>query len=415
MQELSLAGNMLRELPEELGGLTSLRKLQLSGNRLKALPDSLCGLSQLEVIVFLAAQLPSLKTVAHNHATTFPQGLWIHGNLLKHLPADFGALGALRTMSAVGNHLEALPESLGALQQLRELELAGNRLRGLPATLGALGALQKLTLNGNALGQLPDALGGLTALSTLALQANELTHLPASIASMAQLKELNLADNRLAALPEGGLPPALHALWLYGNELSRLPRSILAIPTLRGACDSDGAVSAAMTCMLRRVACAVDAELWAEANPLGAECVAGLVAALARLPPERKLVVGLDTAQAAHVDAESIEAAGKRLQVAEIAGAGRGYFKLSRAPGCETSSEGRALVVSFASAPGVPNWGGLLPRVRKAATSPEQEAFDILYVVDPERAWYNGALGFPWFQYLIIFTYISSSIHLFRC
>ena len=50
----------------------------------------------------------------------------------------------------------------------------------------------------------------------------------------------------------------------------------------------------------------------------------------------------------------------------------------------------RVLVVSFASAPGVPNWGGLLPRIRKAATEPAHQAFDILYVVDPERSWYNG-------------------------
>lgn len=51
----------------------------------------------------------------------------------------------------------------------------------------------------------------------------------------------------------------------------------------------------------------------------------------------------------------------------------------------------RALVVSFGSAPGVPNWGGLLPRVRAASAHPAHQAFDILYVVDPERAWYNGA------------------------
>jgi Leucine-rich repeat (LRR) protein len=52
VQELSLAGNLLRELPEGLGKLTKLRKLQLSGNRLKALPDSLCSLTALTVSIF---------------------------------------------------------------------------------------------------------------------------------------------------------------------------------------------------------------------------------------------------------------------------------------------------------------------------------------------------------------------------
>ena len=58
----------------------------------------------------------------------------------------------------------------------------------------------------------------------------------------------------------------------------------------------------------------------------------------------------------------------------------------------------RVLVVSFGSAPGVPNWGGLLPRIRKVAAEPAHEAFDILYVVDPERSWYSGAR--PWLRHI---------------
>jgi hypothetical protein len=50
-------------------------------------------------------------------------------------------------------------------------------------------------------------------------------------------------------------------------------------------------------------------------------------------------------------------------------------------------------VVSFGSAPGVPNWGGLLPRVRKEAQEPAHECFDVMYVVDAERSWYSGASG----------------------
>jgi Leucine-rich repeat (LRR) protein len=68
------------------------------------------------------------------------QGLWIHGNLLKALPASLGNLTALRTLSAVGNHLERLPDSIGSLAELRDLELAGNRLVQLPPSIGQLGA-----------------------------------------------------------------------------------------------------------------------------------------------------------------------------------------------------------------------------------------------------------------------------------
>ena len=48
------------------------------------------------------------------------------------------------------------------------------------------------------------------------------------------------------------------------------------------------------------------------------------------------------------------------------------------------------LVVAFGSAPGVPNWAGLLSRMRKSAQDPAHECFDVLYVVDPARSWYNG-------------------------
>ncbi len=53
VQELSLAGNDLRDVPEDICNLKKLRKLQLSGNRLKSLPESLCSLSNLQVIVMI--------------------------------------------------------------------------------------------------------------------------------------------------------------------------------------------------------------------------------------------------------------------------------------------------------------------------------------------------------------------------
>lgn len=50
----------------------------------------------------------------------------------------------------------------------------------------------------------------------------------------------------------------------------------------------------------------------------------------------------------------------------------------------------RLLVVSFGSAPGLPNWGGLLKKVYNSMTQPALRHFDTLYVVDPTRSWYYG-------------------------
>lgn len=58
------------------------------------------------------------------------------------------------------------------------------------------------------------------------------------------------------------------------------------------------------------------------------------------------------------------------------------------------------LVVAFASAPGVPNWGGLLERIRRAMQEPAHKCFDILYVVDAGRSWYNGANHLHSWQHL---------------
>jgi hypothetical protein len=83
-----------------------------------------------------------------------------------------------------------------------------------------------------------------------------------------------------------------------------------------------------------------------------------------------------------------------------VAPGGRGYFKISSKhelrEGLEGISEGelrskKALVVAFGSAPGVPNWGGLLKRVELAgAGQPGWGSFDVLFVVDGSRSWYAG-------------------------
>lgn len=63
-------------------------------------------------------------------------------------------------------------------------------------------------------------------------------------------------------------------------------------------------------------------------------------------------------------------------------GDGRGYFKLQLGPtahlhtagssnGDDTAVSDRVLLVAFGSAPGLPNWGGVLAKVAAAAEAPE--------------------------------------------
>ena len=68
-QGLWIHGNLLKALPEGLGGLTALRTLSAVGNHLEGLPDSLGNLREL-------------------------RDLELAGNRLQQLPATIGNLGA---------------------------------------------------------------------------------------------------------------------------------------------------------------------------------------------------------------------------------------------------------------------------------------------------------------------------------
>lgn len=84
-------------------------------------------------------------------------------------------------------------------------------------------------------------------------------------------------------------------------------------------------------------------------------------------------------------------AVGKVVQISEVAGTGLssslgGYFKLQ----VSGNSRSDIVVVAFGSAPGVPNWGGLLGRTRAAMLANNKTpVFDVLYVVDSRRSWYT--------------------------
>ena len=135
-------------------------------------------------------------------------------------------------------------------------------------------------------------------------------------------------------------------------------------------------------------------QLWVEANPLSPGAAQALVEAAPAAPALRAL--GLDRSQLAGVPGAALAAAGGRLAAGAIApGSGPGYFKLEEAHSMDSAPaeeprRARCLVVSFGSAPGTPNWGGVLGRVRAAAKTPAEADFDVLYVVDPHRAWYRG-------------------------
>lgn len=135
--------------------------------------------------------------------------------------------------------------------------------------------------------------------------------------------------------------------------------------------------------------------VWLEGNPLTPEAVAALLQAL---PASSVSALGLDDSQLQQLPLAQREAlvaaAGPKLRVSTVvppprggegassngstSSGAHGYFKLDAAPPAAAAADNgssrpstEVLVVSFGSAPGTPNWGGLLKKVRAAATTPQ--------------------------------------------
>jgi Leucine-rich repeat (LRR) protein len=353
--ELSLAGNNLSTLTDGFGKLKSLEKLQLSGNRLTVLPDSVCELESLE-------------------------GLWLHGNLLESLPTDIGSLLNLRQMAVAGNRLTRLPDSIGLLTSLVELVAAGNLIEQLPKSIGTMSACRILDLHGNRLTCVPETIGLMEELQELWLQGNPtLRALPRELGQCRRLKKLSVADcglenfeDKMAIPAELGGLEELVDVSAYGNKLVRVPVELVQ-PVPGGSKKK---------------------KLWLEGNPLEEESVMELLDAACM--DSSSSTVGLDASQLSSrgLDADMATNRDKKVMNSTIIPNTQGYFKLERHLGAHASptDPSPVLIVAFGSAPGTPNWGGALRRVREDFDSDSQADvnYDILYVVDPERSWYHG-------------------------
>ena len=345
LTDLQISNNRIYHIPDEIGDLQLLERLGLAGNRLTKLPESVGKLKRL-------------------------QGLWAHGNLLKSLPESICSCQSLRNLSVAGNRIRKLPENLSQLVALEELSVPGNQLLELP-NLGKMFNLSDIDLHGNCIEDL-SANGNdfqfLKALETFSLQGNRLKSIPGSLGNLKRLRSLNLAENRIQQVPEELRNlPVLTSVWLYSNDLRSLPKELQKSQSLR--------------------------QLWIENNENLDK--SELEAFIQNMKDARMLkTLGIDTEQARKIGGgfENMSA----ITVAEVPNRSdnAGYFKLVKWDGnrsaLDDSKRAPVLIVSFGSAPGVPNWGGLLKKLRKRVGESEGKSYDVLYVCDVERSWYAG-------------------------
>ncbi|OUS43669.1 hypothetical protein BE221DRAFT_147452 [Ostreococcus tauri] len=345
-KRLDLSGLGLRALPVEALELTELLELQVSNNNLYDLPSEM----------FERCTKIERLGLAGNRLRRLPKSV---GNL-KSLRGEIGACESLRNLVLGGNYLAELPEEIEKLKNLEELSAPGNRLRAIP-DLGSMPLLREIDLHGNFIERLPEDMSGLRALETLSLQGNRVREVPKSLTKLRRLRALNLAENAMTTLPdEIADMTMLTSVWLYSNALTSLPgTSVRKMPSIR--------------------------QIWIEGNDgLSGESLDAFVAAVDGSKTLKTL--GVDSRQAGKMRTRGAAI----VATAEIPENNpRGYFKLVRWPKGDGSTRAPVLVVSFGSAPGVPNWGGLLKKLQKNVR--DGDSYDVLYVCDVDRSWYASS------------------------
>ena len=231
-----------REVPAEIGRLTSLESLDLSGNLLISVPAEIGQLASLEMLSLWDNKLT--RVPAEIGRLTSLESLDLNDNQLTSVPAEIGQLTSLEELYLHDNQLTSVPAEIWQLTSLTELHLHSNRLTSVPAEIGQLTSLEGLWLNDNKLTTVPAEIGQLTSLKVLYLNVNQLTTVPAEIGQLTSLEELYLSGNRLTSVPaEIGQLTSLKGLGLGRNQLTSVPAAIRELRAARCRVDLDVGVT----------------------------------------------------------------------------------------------------------------------------------------------------------------------------
>ena len=223
VETLTLDGNTLRLLPDNIGTLSKLVTLSVKNNLLTSLPDSLGRLSNLQAL-----------HVSGNNLHGLPQQIWFcaqlatinaSSNLIKEFPDP-----PLQTATTTPPN--ALDNPMDTIAVRKQSTVSGGGRVALPLSL----ALQRLYMADNQLGDDVFAPISLMAeLRLLNLSFNDIYEIPASSLFKCQrLEELYLSGNKLTTLPPDDLERLvnLRVIYVNGNKLQTLPAELGKIKKL---------------------------------------------------------------------------------------------------------------------------------------------------------------------------------------
>ncbi|CAI7794646.1 unnamed protein product [Closterium sp. NIES-54] len=202
LQELSISGQSFRDLTDHFTSLTCLESLTISSCPLFTLPENFGNLPALKALVLQELPLCHLPA-SFTRLASLESFCLLDCMGVEKLPAGFGNLTALQTLSLAWLMKLDLPEDLGGLTNLQIFHLTKNREEQLPASFTQLASLTKLELDRCAIAELPASMAEMTNLQELRIQkCPAIKELPECVTALTSLQVLRVHECRhLSSVP----------------------------------------------------------------------------------------------------------------------------------------------------------------------------------------------------------------------
>ncbi len=216
LEELSLDGNQISELPKEINQLSNLQKFYFSNNQITSIPSSLYSLSNLKVLELSSNNIASISPSIEKLKKL--KSLKLDKNYLLNLPDELFSLKSLQKLTLNDNEINELSPKIENLNKLEEFSFGNYNLTSLPESIGDIKSLKTLRLKINKSSQLPITIGKLTSLENFDLFVETPTGLPSSIKNLDKLETMWISSESGKTLPKEILTlKSLSFLYLSGD------------------------------------------------------------------------------------------------------------------------------------------------------------------------------------------------------